>query len=211
MTFPEQDEHALDSTTRDLCDKVIPIKPMCRFGYVDQQITKMQAHHYCSEEVIVFFDSDYVCYQPIKTDDFTVNGKVHVLMTPYSKFESEKTNNPEYDANVLKWRTATSKAIGIVPEFEFMRQVPAVFLAKTLRGIEQHYPNLLVDHCSKLTDTFDFSEFNVMGTFAYAHHPELYTFLNTETDPYPPRIVKQNWSWGGISRKTQKFLDRACQ
>ena len=161
--------------------------------------------------MIVYFDSDYVCYQPIKASDFTVDGKVHVLMTPYAKFEKELVSNPSYDANVLKWRTATQNALGFTPEYEFMRQVPAVFLAETLRRIEADYPNMLTDHCSKLKDTFDFSEFNVMGAYAYKYHPQLYTFLNTETDDCPARIVKQHWSWGGISKKVKKFLERACQ
>jgi len=211
LTYPEDDDGLVPTIVRDLCDKCIPVKPQAAFGYVDQQITKMKAHHYCQHEMIVYIDSDYVFTQPSTPADFMRNGKVFVLMTPYSVFEENRRNNPQYDANVLKWRTATRNAIGINPDYEFMRWAPAVFNAETLRCVERDYPTLLTHHCPRLKGTFDFSEFNVLGAYAYVHHPEIYTFVNTETDEMPRKVIKQHWSWGGLSGKIAKYLDKVCQ
>lgn len=176
-------------------------------GYIDQQISKLQAHHYTSCEEILYVDSDCCFFSNFTPDSFKQEGLPILLKTPYKEFldYQEKTGEKQ---SVLHWQPITELAVGFPVEYEYMRRLPALYNASTLRLIESIYPKLQ-QYCCKVPHS-SFSEFNFIGAIIERYQPEQYSILNTTTNPLPEKVAEQRWSWGGISPEIQRQLDETC-
>ena len=106
--------------------------------------------------------------------------------------------------NVLNWKKITEGFVGFEVSDEYMRRIPLMHDAKTLREIESRYPKLIRD-ILKIRDN-SLSEFNIMGAVAAKFLPELYHFQCTETEPLPPNYCEQYWSWGGMTNELKETL-----
>ena len=175
-------------------EKVVYVNPTFD-GYLYQQLVKLRAFDYTDDEYILFIDSDCIFTDNVDKDFFIKDGKIDLLMTPYEDI-------PE----VMFWKEITDKAILYDVEFEFMRRNGLAYHRNTLIDLWGKYShnffNLL-----KTAKNRQFSEFNLIGAYAYKYDQEKYNFINTRDNiPYHP--IRQFWSWGGITKEVTSEVNK---
>jgi hypothetical protein len=161
-------------------------------GYMFQQYVKMIAHHYSSAEYIMYVDSDCIFHSPVNVQDLIVDGKPQILMTSYSELDK------------CPWQKPTSEFFSQVPEFEFMRRHCLIYHKQTLVNLEGYKKDLKNYVLSILSRTF--SEFNVIGFYAYLFERDKYNFVNTNGWAYTPAIVNQYHSYTQFQEKEQEII-----
>lgn len=175
-------------------EKVVYVRPSYE-GYLFQQEVKLRAFEYVSTEYVMFIDSDCIFTDFVTPDFYMRNGKPRMLMTPY-------VDIPE----VLFWKEITDKAIQYDVEYEFMRCQPLVYHTSTLVNLwnnhSSHFLPLL-----RTAQNRQFSEFNLLGAYAFKYENEKYSFINTRDEiPYNPMI--QFWSYSGLTKKDLQEINK---
>lgn len=157
-------------------------------GYLGQQYRKMMADTYCEGDYITFIDSDAMLVEPTHLDDLFGAAGPTVYYTPYG---------PEVgDANC--WKPIVASVMHLDPKYEFMRRLPLTYARDTLDACRWHLQRL---HGMTLENIFycqrprHFSEFNVIGFYAWVFERDCYDFRNTDLG-FPPGRVRQFWSYG---------------
>jgi hypothetical protein len=161
-------------------------------GYMFQQYVKMIAHHYSSAEYIMYVDSDCIFHSPVNVQDLIVDGKPQILMTNYNELGD------------CPWQKPTSDFFGKVPEFEFMRRHCLIYHKQTLVNLCEYKKDLKFYVLSITSRTF--SEFNVMGFYAYLFERDKYNFVDTKDWTYTPAIVNQYHSYTQFQEKEQEII-----
>jgi hypothetical protein len=167
-------------------------------GYVGQSIEKLRAWEYSTADRVVFLDSDCVVSRPVDlgTDPAASITKPIVLWREWQEAG---------DANC--WHDSTAELLGFEPPHETMCRHPAIFPAWMLHELWEHIGG--EDALRAVLSASNMAnDFNLMGNFALAKHPELFTPLHwqgpvdnhSETagafvgDGVPPEWVHQFWS-----------------
>jgi hypothetical protein len=151
-------------------------------GYLYQQFVKMTAYQFCTEDYIMFVDSDCVFtgFVDIAPED---NYLPEILIADYSSV-----------GGGIVWKAPTEKWIGCSVNYEYMRRHPLVYRSSTLEALHKSRPNLE----QEIMESGRFSEFNAMGIWTHLNEPEKYRFTDMASWEYKPPIVRQFWSWGGL-------------
>lgn len=171
--------------------RVIVVESEHPKGYLEQQSVKMHADEYCpGADYILVTDSDTLFTEPVTPESFMRDGKPIWYQTPAASIEG--------DARC--WFPVLEKFHGVKPEFEFMRRQPFMFpawLLRELRGycVGKHGRTLE----QYIMESGRFSEWNVMGHYAWLHHRDAFTWINTEEE-LPPAKVKQFWSRDSVEK-----------
>jgi hypothetical protein len=182
-------------SVKDICtDETIHTVPDWNNGYVQQQWVKLNADAYTQAEQILFVDSDCVFHTPFTPDSFIREGKPILMKTKYGDLGGAEA-----------WREITSNYLGFSVHYEYMRRLPWMYLAESLKRFRTYYP---------MTETYlrslagrDFSEFNALGAFIEHYEPDDYYITDTK-DWIPDAVAEQFWSWGGF---TPEILSRISQ
>lgn len=160
-------------------------------GYMAQQYTKMTADIHSTADYIAFLDSDCLCTVPNNPQTWMEGDKIRYLITPY-----------EILGITVPWKPITEKALKFECKFETMRRHPCVFPREVITHcreyMEQIHGKPLRDYISEQPHG-SFSEFNVMGSYALQKESEKFMFLDTTKNPLPPEVIKQRWSYGGLT------------
>lgn len=175
-----------------LCKRWLIHEPEGEDSYLRQQKEKLYADTLTDATHILFLDSDTIFTCPVTPQTYLKDGRILWMMTPW-----EKTNTP--------WRPIVEKFMGQPVEFEFMRRHPTVvprWLLAAVREfcLKQH--GMPLDQYVMSQPHREFSEFNVLGAFAYAFHRDQFYWVNTEEvppDEWPELTVKQGFSWDGLT------------
>ena len=180
LLVPSRDAHSLDVS--DLPDGVIIIpidEHPKQNGYLFQQVCKLKSFYYSNAEYIMFSDSDIIFDKPINLLDY-VEGKPEILYTDYSKVES-----------AIIWQKPTEDFMKEPVQYEFMRRNNLIYRTDTLRNLYLSEPNLeyIVMNSER------FSEFNVMGAYAFKNERDKYNFINTDEWVYTEPKGVQLWGW----------------
>jgi hypothetical protein len=207
LVIPDADRDLLPADVAALIDR-LHFRTEETHGYIDQQITKLRAHHYTTSERILFVDSDCVFFQPCNVDDYTRNGKPLLLKTPYEVFRKYQNETGRIQS-VLRWQEITADTVGFPVEHEYMRRIPMMHAVETLAYIETHHPQM-IEKAIRIRDN-SFSEFNAIGAIAERFLPDLYHIQSTETEPLPAKHCEQYWSWGGMSDSLKRALQCTCE
>jgi hypothetical protein len=192
VTCPDKDVRRIASKIER---NVIGVRPMPD-DYVGQQFTKMSATEYTDADVICFWDSDTVATQPIDLSDLLFHdGRLILHHVPYEGLS---------DGSQV-WRSVVARDMGATPEFEFMRRLPLAYHRSTLVGCVDHLKSLHgmpLDAYMKRLPRRSFTEFNCAGMWAYANERDRYDWRIDEAEVQQWKaLVKQFWSWGGITRE----------
>jgi len=149
-------------------------------GYLFQQVCKIKAHNYSVADFIMFSDSDVMFDHKINLLDFVVDNKPEILHTDWLDV-----------GDAICWKQPTETMMGEPVLFEFMRRNCLIYHRSTLVNINQWQPNLefIVMRSER------FSEFNLIGAYAYKNEREKYNFVNTKGWVYTPPKGVQLWSW----------------
>ncbi len=174
-------------------------------GYLGQQCDKLRAHLYTDADTILFWDSDVLAVRRFSPDDLLINGKPRWLITPYAKL-IKSDGSPD-----VPWQPITEKAIGRPVEFEAMRchplMVPRTALIEFGIFMEQLHGMTLEQYIADQPNR-EFSEWNCIGMWAYYYAPEFFSFWNTEVRGVPAPLVRQWWSWGGITPEIRSDIEK---
>lgn len=198
----------LTDEIKNCVDHIHPVEPRTSRGYLDQQITKLRAHHYTDADQILYVDSDCLFAAPATPETFMRDGKPLLLKTAYDVFRSHQQRTGEKQ-NVLCWQPITEAAIGFPVAYEYMRRLPILHDVRTLLEVETRYPRM-IDHIRSIHGN-GFSEFNALGAVAERYLSDLYHIQDTETEPLPPIVCEQSWSWGGISDEKREHMEWVCR
>lgn len=168
-------------------------------GYLDQMVVKLHADLHCESDLVLVTDSDTIFVRPVTPETYLVNGKPIWLITP---FDQHLLSHPGTKA----WFHVMEEFFGEPPEFEFMRRQPFVFPRWILAELREF---CLSKHGVSITDYImnrvRFSEWNVLGMFAWKFHRDKFHWIDTSKDPLPELTVEQFWSHDPIDKNIHKI------
>ena len=160
--------------------------PIYSDDYLGQQVTKMMADTYSNADYIMHVDSDLIFLQDVTPETFIVDGKPIIYYEPYSVVGMEP------------WYPIVSDVLGWNPEHEFMRRFPFLYprwlYAELRQYLETRHCNTFENYVSRRPYR-SFTEFNIIGEYAWKMHHDKFEWRNPHTDP---TYVKQFRSWDGI-------------
>lgn len=170
-------------------------------GYLHQQWIKMSADLYVDADLILVTDSDTLFTQPVTPESFMRDGKPVWYMTPWT---DEMLSHPGTRA----WFDCMKSFFRQDPPAEFMRRQPFMFPREILADLREFCQRA---HGRSLEDYIlnagAFSEWNVLGMFAWLFHRDKFSWINTDTDELPPLLVEQLWS----QRPVEESMDKINQ
>lgn len=178
LLIPESDKHEFDT-------RILPERTLIHYvsdegnGYLRQQYYKLTAYKYSNADYILFGDSDCFFDHPIDLQDFIADGKPEILHTSWDKV-----------GDAICWKAPTERIMEEPVHFEFMRRNTCIYHKSTLVDLHKWQPNLE----SIVMKSGHFSEFNLMGAYAYKFERDKYNFVNTEDWEYTPPKAVQIWS-----------------
>lgn len=174
-----------DNINLNLIESNIPERTIIQWvkpepnGYIFQQYCKLTAHHYTDANMILFTDSD--CLFNSKIDLSISEEKPTILYTDYN-----------HVGDAICWKKCTEDVFDIEIDFEFMRRNGLIYNRETLTGLE----NYIGDLKSYVLNKDRFSEFNVIGAYAFYYEHDKYNWINTLTESFGQPLVTQLWSHG---------------
>ena len=178
LLIPEREKHLFD--TRHMPDRtLIHYVKEYGSGYLFQQWCKITAHKYSDADFIMFSDSDCIFDHEINLQDFVKDEKPEILYTDYSKV-----------GDAICWKQPTVDVIKMPVQYEFMWRNCLIYHKSTLINIEKFEPNL--EYVIMTGERF--SEFNVIGAYAFNYERENYNFINTDNWTYTEPKGIQLWS-----------------
>lgn len=199
VVVPDQDKEEIE-TWNLTKERIVSVHEYGR-GYLHQQTSKMLADTFTDADVIMFLDSDCVLTEPLRPEMLYTNGKLTMLITPYTEFPDD-----------FPWQKPTEKALGFPCPFETMRRHPFAYPSKILRECREHVEALHhQDITSYIMSQHAFSEFNVIGSFCREMMPSWFHFIDTTKEPLPNTVLKQYWShdpkWETIEKEIKVILN----
>lgn len=165
-------------------------------GYLFQQFIKMTAFSYCHADYIMYVDSDCAFHK--ETDlQKVVKKKPEILYTHYSRV-----------GDAICWKQPTETFLGVSLEYEFMRRLPLVYKRKTLENLYA-MKGLGLEKYIMSRKNRQFSEFNVIGAYAFMNENKEYTFVNTDDWQYVEPLVHQGWSWNSSWKEEEEKIKKS--
>jgi len=184
----------------DLRGVVVAICGNYEVDYLGQQATKIKADLFSDADYICHVDSDWVFTRPCRPSDLHAGGRLTVGMTPYAALPPD-----------IPWKQATERLLGHEVTHDFMRRQPYTFprwLYPELRDDAERRHGQDIESYILRQPPLGFSEFNALGSFAYARHRAAFAWLDAGDASLPPPICKCYWSWGGLSEPIREDLER---
>jgi len=168
--------------------------PYFLMDYVGQQVAKLQAHRYVRGEFVLFVDSDVIFLPGAKVSDFFVDGLPLVEKRRYVALQKD-------GMAATKWQQAVENLYGENPEWEFMQgHGTRLYRVSTLRDFSDKFPTIetYARHVPKRL----FSEFNLLGYYAWKYEHDRYAFRNIDATPARLPASKQFWTVDGLTPAT---------
>lgn len=167
--------------------------------YLGQQVTKLHADAFTDADLICHVDSDCIFERLTTPDDVAPLGRPRVYTHPTATL-------PRH----WPWTAPTASFMGETPTHDFMQCPPFVFprwLYGRLRAfcVARHGVSLgtWVLSCPAR----GFSEFNALGAYAHAHHPEQFVWVRSIDIGEAERSCRWYCSWDRIDAATRRELE----
>ena len=178
LLIPEKDKYEFDT-------RILPPRTLIHYvneygkGWLYQQWCKVNASTYSDANYILFSDSDCIFTKPINVQDYI--GTPEILYTSWDKV-----------GDAIVWRKPTEQIMGEVVPFEFMRRNCLLYHRSTLVELNTYRHNLE----GSIMSSERFSEFNLIGAYAFKFERDKYNFINTDEWTYTEPKAVQLWSHG---------------
>nr|WP_248832548.1 hypothetical protein [Frankia sp. Mgl5] len=176
----------------------LEICPDYRDDYLGQQVTKLHADRFTDAELICHVDSDVIFTRSTTPVDLLVAGRPWLVRLPVDKLGRHRP-----------WVASTEDFLGFRVSHDFMQQPPFTYP----RWIYPEIRRLSVARHGRSLDEYvtgqpprGFSEFNVLGAYALAHHPDAFTWFECG-DPAVPSLCAWYWSRARIDPATRRELE----
>jgi hypothetical protein len=167
--------------------------------YLGQQATKLHADAFTDADFICHVDSDCIFVRPTSPEDFVVGGKPRILMRAVELLGRERP-----------WQGPTEKFLGWPVSFDFMRYPPFTFPRWLYSGVREHATlkhGVDLDQYIAMQPSRGFSEFNVLGAFAWARCRDGFIWTECGEVPPPDSLCRWYWSWGGLDAATRLEIE----
>lgn len=156
--------------------------------YLGQQVSKLYADLFSDADLLCHLDADCLLSEPTTPSALAPSGRPWVVIRPISEVDRH-----------IPWRGPTEDFLGWRITHDFMQQPPFVYPRSLYPAIRQYcrerYHLELADYVLG-RPARGFSEFNVMGGYAYARHHQLFTWADWTVAPRAR--CSWFWSWGGL-------------
>ena len=173
-------------------EKIVTCK-IYKDDYLGQQISKIQAHHHCKGDYILFVDSDVIFKPNANVLDYFYENKPIILKANYNSV-----------GEAIYWKKPTEKLFKEKIEFEYMRFAPQIFHKSTLEMFNDSFPD--IENYVMSQPYRQFSEFNALGFYAEKMQPNDYSIIdvtNGVPEYLPENKSKQWWSWSTCTENEQ--------
>lgn len=178
ILIPENEKHDFDT-------RVLPARTLIHYvpeygnGYLFQQWCKINAASYSDADFILFADSDCIFDHQIDLQTFIPIPEI--LYTDYKQLP-----------DAIIWKKPTEQIIGHEIKYEFMRRNCLIYHRSTLVNLNNWNKELK----RIIMSSHRFSEFNLIGAYAWTFERDKYNFVNTEDWQFVPAKAEQVWSYG---------------
>jgi hypothetical protein len=162
--------------------------------YLGQQITKLHADEFTTADFVCYVDADCVFTTPTSPADFIVDGRARVEKRPIDTLPRERP-----------WVRPTETFLGWPVQFDFMCHPPFTYPRWLLGRVRQHAVRthrMALDVYIASQPPRGFSEFNVLGAFAWERCRDAFVWEEAEQLSPADRHCRWYWSWGGLDRST---------
>jgi hypothetical protein len=144
------------------------------------------ADHFSTSDYILYVDCDCVFFNFINIKDYFIDNSNIIILKDYWN-----------DVGQAKcWKECLIK-LDLLTDYEFMRAVPYIYprilLPKIREYICQKTELDFINGCLKIYETHKFSEFNIMGSYAYKNNIPGISFVFSK-DQTKITFFKQFWS-----------------
>jgi uncharacterized protein DUF6492 len=174
-----------------------------RDDYLGQQATKLHADLYTDAELICHVDSDCIFVRPTTPQDLIVGGKAVIVSRPYADLGRH-----------WPWQRPTEEFLGTEVSHDFMQRPPFVFPRWLYEEVREHAfsaHRLSLERYVTTRPPRGFSEFNVLGAWAKAHHPDSFVWIDIAEHGPVEQVCRWYWSWGGLDDGTREEIEGAIQ
>lgn len=148
-------------------------------GYLYQQWCKINACNYSNAAYLCFGDSDCIFTRPVNLQDYVKYGKPEILCTVWEKV-----------GDAIIWKEPTERIMREEVPYEFMRRNCLIYHRDTLVRLNEEF----IDLEDVIMKSERFSEFNLIGAYAYKHERYRYNFIDTDHWEYTEPKAIQFWS-----------------
>lgn len=168
VVVPEEDKPLLAGLTLEILHGS---SDECSDGYLSQQVTKLYADEYCGADYVLHVDSDLIFSTEFSPDNFFADNKPILLRE---------------DGIPTHWLPHCWEFLGWQDTFEYMRRLPIIYprwIYKEFRDWMQtrHAVPLKTFICNQSRHTF--SEFNMLGMWAYKFHQDKFSWKHPSEVP----------------------------
>jgi hypothetical protein len=163
-------------------------------GYLHQQVIKMHAYEYTDADFICITDSDTLFCRQVTPETYMVDGKPLWLHTPW-------TDDMRACKGLSTWAQVMRDFLGEEPPSEFMRRQPFFIPRWLLQEIAEYCQGKFGMSLKDYIMSIDaFSEYNIIGFYAWLYHHDKFQWIDTSVDPLPQETVVQFWSHDPIEK-----------
>lgn len=169
--------------------------PSFRDDYLGQQVTKLHADCITDADLICHVDSDCIFRRPTSPEDLAPGGRPRIFTRPLEELPRD-----------WPWSRPTEEFLGWAPTHDFMQCPPFVYPSWLYPLVREWSA---VHRGVELTDWIltrparGFSEFNVLGAFAYERHRDDFVWVRAVDIGQEEATCDWHWSRGGLSRATR--------
>lgn len=171
------------------CNKIIACTNYSD-DYLGQQVTKMYADTLTDADFICHVDSDCIFYRPLFPQDLFKKDKLSIALTHYTQLPDD-----------IFWKTVAQKFLKQEVEYNFMRRQPHTFprwIYQKVRDYASMWHQIDMESYILSQGHQAFSEFNILGAYAYYYHPNEFTWIEMSKNDPNEMFCRWYWSWGGI-------------
>ncbi len=174
-----------------------------RDDYLGQQVTKLMADTFTDATHICHVDSDCIFFRKTSPTDLLTDGMPRVMRCPYAILGR---HHP--------WQRPTQRFLGWDVADDFMQHPPFLFPRWLYPRVREHSSSTHgVDIETYVTaqPAREFSEFNVLGAYAWQHFRDQFHWIDTSVSPASQPHCRWYWSWGGIDAAIRAEILRSLE
>lgn len=191
ICIPTGQEHLLSHLSSE---KVVTCK-IYKDDYIGQQISKLKAYEHCKGDYIFFVDSDVVFYEGANINQYFKDNKPVIL---YDRYENV--------GEAICWKPVVEKLFKENIDYEFMRRAGQLFHKSTLENFCNNFSD--IENYAVSQSYRKFSEFNILGFYAWKIEQDNYTFIDLSKSEIPKTYHKQYWSWSNLTDSERLEIEK---
>lgn len=160
--------------------------------YLGQQVTKLYADLLTDSDLICHVDSDCIFRRPTTPDDLAPGGVPRIYSRPVEEL-------PRH----WPWTAPTDEFLGWATTHDFMQCPPFTYPAWLYREVREWSMKTKGVELAEWVlrrPPRGFSEFNVLGAYAYTKFPQHFIWTRACDIGEEERTCSWFWSWEGVDR-----------